>query len=368
MINYNASTLNRLVRCNGSFSMGNGFSLPIETDEPNDDAKEGTAAHWLLKECLHGRIADVRTMLNTVSPLGVFITSEVIDACLKFMQVIDQSCRINWIEHDCSFNLSDQMRISARLDYAEYNFEQEVLHIYEFKYGWRIVEPFEHYPMIAYALGLLKRCKYPVKEINLHVVQPRPYHMDGFHRVWTVTAEQFDTYANYLTRTLMNLQQTVVTGEHCANCELMSFCPAFAKATNAAIDCSTQSRGDNISNQALSTQLDILARAKNVIAQREKSLQELARFRLKQGQQIANYSLEMGVGNREWKEFMNVQMAVAFMGNSVIKQEIITPTQALKSGVDETIIEMFSARPNTGLKLVRQDISKKAERILKKGK
>jgi hypothetical protein len=182
-------------------------------------------------------------------------------------------------------------------------------------------------------------------------------------RSWVITYVELTQLYAQLNVALSNPADQLVTSAHCHQCPSLVPCPAARMAEMNAIDATSTVFEDTTSNADLSFTLDNLNRASKMIEDRLKAFEELAKHRVTAGQVVDNYSVEMGLGNRRFKEGMTADILKAMTGKDLSQQKLVTPAAAERMGVDEIIINALTERPTTGVKLVRVKASKKAERI-----
>lgn len=346
MLSLTATELPRFMACNGYRLMG-GIE-PISRDQTVTD--QGNAAHWYIEQVFRNNKFDAQLQ----APNGIFITSEMIEHCSTYLKDV---VGIGEIESDTSWG-----PIRGRADHQDFN--GATLTVRDFKYGWRIIEPFEHWTLISHAVGILNRMTVKPKFVCFKIYQPRPFHPEGQVREWTISYEKFLIYAQKLQDVLANPSDFLRTGTHCHNCQSMSQCPAMQITAMNAIDMAYSAFNSEIDETRLSWMLDLLSRAKDVLNQNYDAYEELAIHRLRTGKKsIPEYTLSQGKGTTTWKEGVTAELIKAVTGVDIVKKELMTPKQ---SGLPENILTMFTHRPNTGIKLVRQDVNEKAKKLLGK--
>lgn len=360
MFTITADELPRFMQCNGSRLMP-ATMPPVETDQSARD--EGTAAHWLASEVFNGR-TDLLEMADRKAPNGVYITPEMIEHVEEYLNAIvhiDRGDLTNAMEIETSFG-NDQWRVNARADHMGYVGNSNTVYVDDFKYGWRIVEPKMNWTLIAHAIGYCITRQIQPREIVLTIHQPRPFHRDGKSREWRITYDELTGYHQQLAATMAAPSDTLNTGPQCRKCHALPTCPAARAASMNAIDASALAFSDDIGNDLLSFELDTLRTAAATLDNRLSALEELAKHRLKAGQIVQGYGVEIQLSNLTWKEGMTAGLLLALTGKDLSSPKLITPTQAKKL-VSEEIIKTVAERRQTGVKLVRMDASEKAEQI-----
>lgn len=358
MLTVTATNLPRLMACNGSRLMSS-----VELDVERDDTvkREGDAAHWLAKEVHSGRFT-VEELIDRRAPNGVYITLEMVEYLGDYLAFISQG---GHVEIDTSFG-TDRWQVNGRADHALYDENTRTLYIPDLKYGWGIYEPENNWTLIAHAIGWLTKydTQFRVDRVVPMIFQPRPHHPNGRVRSVEISRAELDGFYYRLAETLRAPNDILHTGEQqCYKCPALTTCPAARKAGMNGVDASEAAFTDDLDNAALSFQLDHLARATKMLEQLHTAYSDLAEHRIKQGQIVAGYGLEIEQTNTVWIECATPELIQSLTGKDVSKKQIVTPNQAKKLGVHEDIVKAFTERRNKGVKLVRRDINAAAKKM-----
>jgi uncharacterized membrane-anchored protein YhcB (DUF1043 family) len=182
-------------------------------------------------------------------------------------------------------------------------------------------------------------------------------------REWEITKDELNDYYRQIVETLTNPSEILTTGLECRNCPAMAFCPAARKAAMNIIEASERVFIEDIDNDSLSFEMDQFKRAAEMLKQIEKSYNDLAIYRLREGQKIPNYSLENELTNRVWQESVTPESIEMLTGKDLTKKQLITPAQAEKAGLSKETVAALTTRHNKGVKLTRVDINKKAMKV-----
>ena len=359
MLETDATSLPRLINCNGSRLMG-GAIPPIGTTD-NNPRDEGIAAHHMAYEASYGS-RSLRDLVGQKAHNGVFMTEEMHDYVEIYLEGISNRGELstNVMEGDTSFETAS-WRVNGRADQTTHI--QDHLYIDDFKYGWGIVEPEMNWTLIAHAIGYCLIENYQPSTIVLTIHQPRPGHPDGKTRSWIIDYNRLLELYHQIDATLSNPSDELNTGAHCTKCPALSVCPAARIASMNAIEASATVHEDNLENAVLSFELDNLKRAQNALKSRFEALEELAKHRIMNGEIIENYAVDRGFGNTTWNKGVTVDMLKLMTGKDLSAGKLITPTKAMKAGVPEAIVKPLTHRPETGTKLKRVSADKKAQKI-----
>lgn len=363
MLSLTATQLPRFMACNGSRLLGG--SPPFNPDRSMAD--EGDAVHWLIEQVFEGHhTAD--ELIDRKAPNGVFITGDMVENVgyyitdLMGAKATAECCDV---EIKTSY-AGENWEIRGRCDAVWFHQKASKLTVSDFKYGWKIVEPENNWTLISHAIGFLAFNPVNVSEIRLRIYQPRPYHPRGKVREWVISYDELVGYWQQLQAALSNPSDQLQTSQHCYKCPSMSQCPAKQIADMNAIDTANVAFNSEVDNSTLSWMLDNLSRAQEVLKQSQDAYEDLALHRLRAGQAIEGYTAQTSKGKTQWNDGMTAEVVQMLTGVDVSKPGLITPNQAKNAGISPEVLATMTNRPDTGVKLVRQDVSKKAEKLLGK--
>lgn len=356
------------VKCPGSVSMKEACpELPRETDAHN----EGDAAHWLAAQRLQGPIAYGPGLQ---APNGFIITEEMVAYVETYVQdILSRGLPLTHIEETMA---SPRIHAESWGSVDAWNFDQSTgtIYIWDFKYGYGIVEVFENWQLINYAIGIIDLVADldPNPLVSIRIAQPRPYHKDGPVREWRTTAFKLREYADKLEAAAIEAlgsDPSITTGEHCKYCSARSACPAAHKAAMSAVDYSMQAGIDRLSPEALSDELRVLRRAADAIKYRLTGLEAEAMSQIKNGDTIPGWALDSGIGKAKWsRPIEEIFVLGDMLGKDLRKKPAaITPAQAKSAGVDKVMVEAYSIREAAALKLVPSDDTMAAKTFGKEG-
>lgn len=358
MLTISADNLNRFVRCNGSRLL----ATPVVESAPNPARDEGIAAHWAACEVFNNRFT-LTELIDRKAPNGVYISAEIAAHVSDYLHtIVDRETSFSGVEIDTSFS-GINWSVNGRADHLSLSKDGDTLHIDDFKYGWRIVEPEQNWTLLAHAIGWIVANNARVKHVVLTIHQPRPHHPEGKSRSWRMAyKELLDCYTE-LTNALSNPSDLLNTGEHCAKCPSLAACPAAQKSSMNAVDISEIAYNDEMDNSQLSRELDTLNRASKAIDARLKVIEETAKHRIKNGAIVENYTIEETLSNRTWMAGITPDLLQAMTGIDVAERKLPTPKQAEVRGISPDVIKSLCERKSTGIKLTRANADAKATRI-----
>lgn len=349
------SGLARPMVCPGFLSFEN---LPEQQDSA--PAKEGTAAGEMLERMLLGQEipAQARNGVYFDSDMRFYTTPVAEKIKAEAQGEIRCEQRIDW---------QTRSGIYIRGTYDISFVREGRLYVDDLKYGWGIVEVFENWQLLGYAIGEVIRRGIAFEQIVLRIHQPRPHHEDGATREWVLTYGELLGYKEKIEARMDEIaagNRTLQTGRQCKYCGgAAEACPAFNRLFYRALEVTTEFTQDQIDEKELSRQLDHVTRAEEVLKIKKDSLRELAVSRIKGGRIIPGYSTEQNYGDRKWKPGVSPDVVEALTGKNVVEKIMLSPAKAEKAGVPKEFVNALVEKHFIGMKLVKKDAVEIANKI-----
>ena len=361
------SGLSRPMKCAGFLAFEN---LPDQ--ETNEAAKEGTACGEYLAAMLTGPTTHEGFPGMTHASNGVEIDADMKFYCKEFADMILQGdiklpilCeqRIDW---------QTRSGIWIRGSYDISYVKDRKLYIDDLKYGWGIVDVFENWQLLGYAIGEVIRRQQMFDRIVLRIHQPRPHHEDGPTREWELTYDQLSDYKEQIEARMDQIAggfRELCTGKQCKYCPATaSHCPAFNRAVFSGIDhVLSEFKQDSINEKEIAHQLTLLDRVAEILKIKQGSLKDLAVSKIKNGAIIPGYMCEASYGDRKWKKGISPLVIETLTGKKIVEEVMLSPAKAEKLGVPKELITMYVDRHFIGQKLVQKDANKLGDQIFGKG-
>jgi len=342
---YAPSSAFRWVECHASATME-----AMYPNEETEESREGEAAHWVAAELFLGRNMNAKTAPNGVEidddmRFGAELWHTTVMAHHEIPHV-EERLPIPRVHSEC-FGTPDTWT---------YNPVKRVLRVYDYKYGFGVVEVFENWQCLAYVCGLLDIIGAHDQEVivEITIIQPRAFHRDGPVRNWTVKASTLRGYFNRLHAAANDQEPGFKSGAHCLHCKHRHNCEAAGEAALSAFEYVRDARTVELSNGGLAFELEVLRRARDAIEARLTGLEVEAFARLSQGNQVNGWALEASYGRTKWNVPAEEVVIIGEMMGFDLKKPVdcITPKQAEKLGIDKAVIQSYSVTPSAGLKLV----------------
>lgn len=350
------SSASQWVVCPGSVPMQ---ALFPETE--GEEAREGDACHWLAAEALHGRVGTRPVGMTAAN--GVIITEEHYEAAVVYVKTVrgfaPGPCAL-YIEHPITIPRVHEQCYGTP-DAFFYDAGTATLHLPDLKFGFGIVDVFENWQLICYAVGVLDFLQLDDQKtrVKFYIVQPRGFHREGPVRTWEVLASDLRPYANKLAHAAQAAMLTpqCVSSVQCRYCSARHACPSAQQAAMYSVDYVGQPTPEALDAVALAIELRTLRRASEAINYRLTGLEAQAEAMINAGQLVPGFTLQHGTGRATWNKPAAEVFALGdLLGVKLQKDpEPVSPAEARKRGLDETLLNAYTFKPSTGVKLIPND-------------
>lgn len=342
------SSAHMWIACHGWRRL-NAAAVPLDDDETASE--EGTAAHWVALCEISG---DRRPAVGDLAPNGVAVTDDMIDGAALYADAIGSERSSLLAEarvdvpyvHEDNWGTPDAWRLF-----------DNIVDVWDYKFGHRYVDAFENWQLIDYAAGIVGALKLPPDSdilVRMTIVQPRCYVAQPV-RSWTITVGELIEYADRLrdaARAADDPAAECSTGPYCRDCKARHECPAHLRSGGAAIELSGASTPVNITPAALGRELALIRSAMDRLKSIESGLTAHGMALARDGARIPGFALKQGAGRTRWTQGVAEVIALgAMMGIDIAKPGALTPNQAIKAGLDVTLVEAYSETPKGAVTL-----------------
>lgn len=313
----------------------------------NEAHLEGEASHYAAALMLRGQ----RVAPGEFADNGHVLTAEMVECAAMYADVARGCDHIEELlqcplVHPQSYGTPDAWC---------YDPSRRTIYIYDYKYGYRVVEVRENWQLINYVAGILSLHPDAV-EVLMTIVQPRAPHRDGPVRSWRVSVAEL---LPYITRLQMMARVAMTPaehytkpGSHCRDCRARVQCDADQSAVMGYIEVVGQPMLIERSIEHVAAEVTLMRRAAAMIKHRLDAMETELVSRIKAGGVVQGYRLDSSVGRLSWdiddEEIIRIG---ALCGRDLSAHKAITPTQASKV-IDEAVIKQYSSRKSNGVVLV----------------
>lgn len=350
-----------------------------ETEE-SDASREGTAAHELgfmmiesatLAQGSFPRLEDVE---HEEAENGVLFTEEMYDGAKIYADDVIKVMRSHGVFGGEHFGLEEKLKAPGIHALSEgtpdcYLYSEKTLELFvwDFKFGYEVVEAFENWQTINYMSGILD--KFNIDgfldqkiTVRIRIVQPRAYHREGVIREWAITAAGLRGYFNTLRANAhISLSDKAVarSGSHCKHCSARHTCDAALRGGVALYEAATHPTPLNISPEALGVLYNVVLRARKQLEALETGYEAQIKNLIRSGVSVPGLRVDSTTGREKWsKSLEEVESMGSMLGKDLVEKKLITPNQARKLGIDGKVISAYSEIPHTGYRVVPDDGSK----------
>ena len=372
------SSAAKRVQCRGSAIMELMHPDPAETEEQ----REGSAAHEVGEKMIRSLVragADF-PVVGEVTSQGIEVTEGIHEAAKLYAEECQRIMRESGVFGGPNLRIEERVhapRIHEECwgtpDFVLFDEQRLTLNVVDFKYGHRVVEAFENWQLIEYAVGALDELTngnalsvYNEVTVRLGIVQPRAYHRDGPVRWWEVQPSDLRAHVNFLhavEHEALGSDPPTKVGLECRDCSARHACETLQRASMEAIAYTGKPVSQQLDADALGLEIKLLRDAQAIIKARLDGHEAHAEAVINGGGTVPGWALERGRGRKKW----NVPSSQVFqlgdmMGIDLRKEPTpITPNQAISAGLDNTVVGQFSETPSTSPKLVESSKTKAAQ-------
>lgn len=352
------SSAHKRVACSGSRAL----ELLYPETEESQEAREGTAAHWAFAELLAGRAIDTGLM----APNGIMLNDEMVEGAEMYVEDV-RSTDADFV----GFPPNVEQRVDISSIHPEcwgtpdtWRFKPYKLIVWDYKFGHRYVEIFENWQLIEYVAGILDKVGIngisdQRTEVELRIVQPRCYVGGQPIRVWRIMASDLRSYFNHLRQreaASMSPDAICTVNPHCRDCRGRHACQTLQRAAYADMDVATSHVPFDLPPEGLGAELRFIERAIERLSARQTGLAEQAMSMIKRGQRVPFYKAEPTLGRQRWnKPDAEIVALGQMMSVDLLAPKLVTPKQALKAGLDPSLVGAFSEIPYGETKLKADD-------------
>lgn len=330
------------------------------------ESLEGTAAHWAFAELLEGNII----CEGLIAPNGVIITEEMVEGAELMAETVRSRMPENLfgkpkVEQALTISCIHELCWGTP-DVWGFSLSPFVLEVIDYKFGHRFVDEFENDQGVAYIAGALDEVARIMNKpigaldqmlvVNFTVVQPRCFYRGSSVRTWSVKASDLRGHINKLAMAsyaALDRYPISVTNSECRDCPGKHSCEALQLAAYSDAEYAVKSSPIELSPEAASLELKMLERSLERLQSRVEGMREVVSLYIKQGKRTPWHRSEQGYSRQQWTLPAEQVIAIGKLMNvDLAKVGVKTPKQAIKAGVDESVIKAYSVTPLGSIKLI----------------
>ena len=334
-------------------------ALPVNRPElDNDAALEGTAAHWCGSELICGRVP----VVGAAHQNGVVIDADMLKHAEEYRDIVQSWGLPVYVEQ--YLNIPEIYEgFGGTPDAWAYDRATATIKIIDYKYGFQIVEPFENWQLLCYVSGIITQLQLDgyldqIYTVEFYVYQPRVNHIDGHLRMWKTTAANLRPFFNRLQMAAQNVygkNPIATTGKQCRYCEARHVCTVLLESSYSAMQMSREPDTFNLNTTQAGRELIQIESAIEILKSRKTGLEGQLIHDLLAGNVSPHFKLDRVKSRAKWRDGSeNLVLAMGEMLGVDLAQPRapISPAQARKKNIDESVISIYSYNPMGEQKLV----------------
>ena len=247
-IEIRASSIQKISTCPASFLLG--LSLALEDKLEKDEAKyaeEGTMLHEEMKDIveffLEAKKQGKKPAFNRKSIKNLTLEQTLaLNSCFNYVS--------SYIDFDCdvftekTFTKRDEINNflvnkKGTVDLIIHNKNTSTLHIFDYKFGYNKVDVYKNQQLTFYAmlvLNELKAANIEIKNIIIHVIQPRVHNINSFE----LLLEDINSFEISINETIEKIThknpEYKPSEEACRYCKCKKYCPAINSLVTNFVD------------------------------------------------------------------------------------------------------------------------------------
>lgn len=330
------SAASRWLNCPGSVKAVEG--IPYQSSSYAD---EGSLAHKIAESCLVNRVDPLeykdtqmgQDMAGYIAEYVEYINT--LSGLHSYEQKVDFSA---WVPG--GFGTVDALIVS-----------KDTIHVVDLKYGKGVQVYAEKNPqLMLYALGAFSEVEMlqEVKQVTLHIVQPRLDHID----TWTISTKDLLAWGEWAReRALLALEDDAprIPGDaQCRWCRAQGNCQALYDMTAKIVGNQFEDLGCADTGNMSETQIREILENASLIKSFLGAVESHVFGLLAEGKAFDGYKLVEGRSIRKWSSEKEAQKVLEdALGESAWERSLLSPAKAEKAlGKKKTILDGMVFKPN----------------------
>jgi hypothetical protein len=327
--------------------------------EPTAEMQDGTAAHRIGEGLIRIDGLGWQDYRDERDPAtGLVYTREMFDAAETYAD--DVNSVLGQTPSGYDFRIEHTLQnpcvhpsAFGTPDCWVYSPAQQLLTLWDFKYGRRYVPAEWNWQAVFYFAALLNHYQIDGLDdqklwLEFRVVQPRYYRAGGPVRTWRLRASDLRGPINQLAHAAAQQFQEGLSpkaGWHCRDCPAQARCPAATRTAFDLLALADAPTHEQLSPRELGAKLLAVRNALQYLGGLDRSLTEQVERALHQGQGVPGWGLTPTVGRLTWAVADADVTAIGDMcGVDLRVSKVKTPTQAKAAGLDANVIEQLAQR------------------------
>jgi hypothetical protein len=341
-------------------------------EQPGDNEvrEEGTAGHWAAYEIGNGRPVPV----GTVAPNGITLDDEILDGVLTYLNHLFSFALPVYMEAPVAIPRIHE-QCGGTVDAWIWDAEKRLLRVADLKLGYRQVDPFENWQLLAYLCGIIDQLGLTEHfDFELIIVQPRAYGHPPI-KTWRGHSSMLAPYFKKLqdkahqAATLYQYGEdgarllvgdhgpAFVAGPHCDGCSARGHCATALNAAMAVVDLAGDKGIVEHGIIEVAHRLRRLYRAQQTLEAVINGLEHRVEHEITENHTIVPcFEVSHGDGRWKWKDGTEPQVIatgqlVGVQLAKPIKPLTVVQARAATKNVTPGLLEQYAERQPGKLKL-----------------
>jgi len=334
--------------------------------ESSAESLEGTAAHWVWQAILDGELVDI----GSVTPNGQIVTKEMVEGAELYLSTLPNVKREQLVVEVPVAISEVHAECYGTPDTWYFDIPTMTLYLYDYKFGHAFVDEYENLQCLLYAEGIINRLALQFKQapgifdqqikLVITIIQPRCYYKGEPVRSWRINGADVRGYINKLklAAELAHEPNPIATTskEGCRYCPGRHACSALQKGAYADLQYSSGESPVELPLNAAALELKMMENGLARLQARVEGMKAFVASKLAAGEYSAYYRLQDSYGARKWNKPDEQVLALGeIFGKDLSKKSVMTPGQALKLNIDESVIMAYSYIPKGEPKLAENN-------------
>lgn len=332
------SALSRIIACPGSLRAC--AQSPDWMDEYSDNTvrEEGTACHhFAYLQCL-----GQPSKIGDVAPNGVKCDADMQSAGEMYMRAINTTSQGAPVYFERTLAVPGVGMGTPDAHAVHGNH----IYIWDLKYGFRVVDAWPNYQLIAYAMAVCEAYGLNFEDCTFHfcIVQPRRWHVAGPVRNHIAMGHEVMRYALQIIAAVHLAKSDappLQPGKHCEWCPGRAECKALRSDALETVVAMPEA----LPFEAAETELLFLRQYQAKLAAYISGLEIQIEHGLKTGARSTKFEMRRSQGRRVWTDPDKARILAQFAGVNIEKKpDLITPKQAFDAGMPAEFVNLYSGR------------------------
>lgn len=332
----------------------------------SEAAREGTAAHEVAAHLIKtDELIEVGALMSNGVPCDEAMREGALMLAGDVQERIGSAFRAEWLHVEQPVSAANLIHPDCwgTPDLRYVDRERKRARLWDYKYGHGYVEVHENPQLIEYLAGTIETDLggWPEDDdewtFEATIVQPREYGREGPIRRWCGRLTDLRAHFNYWSdreaRAADHMAPTIAGPEQCKNCRAIMTCQANQRAVSHLADYVGSNVPFDPPADLVGRELTWLTHIREMLEARIDGARAQAEAYIRNGKQVPGWSLQQGQSRLKWYKPAEEVIAALHLiaGKDVSKVDIVTPTQAIKLGIDEAVIMQYAHRPPAERKL-----------------